>query len=243
MADKPERTSFLSDYAKTVITLGSALLALAVTFSDKVVSPTSPDWVGHVLQTLWVTLVLACFGALWMVAYLTSFLRLNEQMDVQKAIADSSASTAPDKATANEKLNDLRGKSDAADGRLSKGTDFSYWMLGISLILIVVLGFAPRTDNLESAKIVARAKKEIAQMRNIQPDRLTLVVLKRSHDSECYCLVFSVPGNTNRFQVKIDAKDGRIRELREVSDPEGRKSRLCNRIESFEMNNEPQGWY
>ena len=209
MADKPDRLSFLGDYAKTVITLSSALLAVSVTFTEKLVGSSPPTYSRVALPILWVALLISIFAGLWMIAYLTSVLRIRDRIeekeDLQKA--------EPNNPAPQEDLRKLASEANSAQSRLSKGTNVTYWMMGAAVAALVVLGFAPR-DSTKLPDIAARAKKEAAQLLQVDVQTLSLCELCLDSSDRTYHVILKRSDQTVPIQLEIDAADGRIRQLR-----------------------------
>jgi hypothetical protein len=214
MADKPDRLIFLGDYAKTVITLSSALLALLVTFQEKLVGATAPDWVRVILEILWVALLVATLAALWMVAYLTSVLRLERRISDQEQVVNSTSDTTQ-KAAEQTRLNALRTDRDSTDRRLNGGTNVSYLALVFAVGSLCVLGFAPRFDQPTSLpEIVDHGIADIAKLRGVQRDKIVLSELKRADTGDSYTVSLLAPDGKTTWLAELDAQNGAVRSLK-----------------------------
>jgi hypothetical protein len=71
----PNPWSIVHEYSKTVVTLSSALLAITVTFSEKILSPTTRFEQRALLIAIWGSLLLAIIASLLSSAKLSNFLR------------------------------------------------------------------------------------------------------------------------------------------------------------------------
>ena len=171
IADAPNLLAFYGDYAKTVITLGTGLLAIAVTFMEKLVgdAPSKAASVG--IGALWVTLVLAVLAGLWIIAYSSSVLRLTAKCQAAEVALEGAkkpigpSPTPPDPAAiraAETAFNEATKRLDEERERLRGGVNVSYWMLGIAAIAFVFLGFNRSRPEASFGQVVEAARNAIA---------------------------------------------------------------------------------
>lgn len=74
-APPPSQWAVLVDHSKSIITLATALLGLAVTFADKLLGDTPTAWLRGTLISTWVLLVAAIVFTAFALAFAVNYLR------------------------------------------------------------------------------------------------------------------------------------------------------------------------
>lgn len=205
MADKPDKWSILNDYGKTVITLASALLAIAVTFSEKLPSADQTDWIRWPLNGLWLALLLAEITGVWLLAALFGLLRRKEELGEL-----SSANSSDD--ALNQRKTELATECKAWEKALKSGTFVSYISLVAVAACLCALGFASKRDA-PLVKLIGQARTQIAALRQLDVKSVQLIRLVLLPPGDTYRVEFSSPNQATPCVIEIDAKTGEIRSL------------------------------
>jgi len=151
MADQPHKWGILNDYAKSVITLATSLLALSVTFADKLGS-NSPDILTRfLLGVIWFCLGLATICGVLLAATLFGVLRRRTRLEeIDRELAQSAQTAQPTLSTTleSDKVK-LLGEVDQRERQLTIVTNGTYLAIIASVVAFFFLGLQPRGPTLE----------------------------------------------------------------------------------------------
>src|ERR1043166_2095287 len=208
MADKPDKWSILNDYGKTVITLASGLLVIAVTFSDKLPSANPNDWIRYPLYGLWIALLLAQVTGVWLLAALFGLLRRKDELEE----VEEQLKATPTDTSSLQKRTKLASERDTWQESLKYGTFVSYLALLFVALCLCLLGFGSKRDA-PLVKLIAQTRIQIASLRQQEPKNIQLLRLILLPPGETYRIEFSIPNQVTPSVAEIDAKTGEIRSL------------------------------
>jgi hypothetical protein len=192
------------DYAKGVVTLSTALLALAVTFADKLSSGLQNRSARGALRILWVVLAAATVSSLLLMAMGTRTRRQEyDASELTKLISKDGPKAEDVELT---KKRDL-ALEDAKETRMRivKVVDFSYWMIGLAALLLMSLGLRAVSARPSVSELVQTGLQTLAGIPAKEPVIYTLASLSLTTDERSYTLKFTGPGGTPEKWVTIDA--------------------------------------
>jgi hypothetical protein len=209
MADQPHKWAILNDYAKSVITLATSLLALSVTFADKLGS-TSPDVVTRLLLGLiWFCLGLATVCGVLLAAALFGVLRRKTRLEeIEHELGQAWRSAAIVTELQNEKAKSLMEVS-KRERQLIIVTNGTYFAIIASVVAFSILGLQPRSPKLKLSTLVEAATKEAAAIRTVKRADLKVIGVELSPNGDVY---------TVQLGPQPSASDGKIRNF-DSSDP------------------------
>jgi hypothetical protein len=213
MAEQPHKWAILNDYAKSVITLATSLLALSVTFADKLGS-SSPDVVTRfLLGTIWFCLGLSTVCGVLLVAALFGVLRRKTRLEeIENELGQTGQPSTLVVALQNEKAKSLR-EVDERERQLTVVTNGTYLAIIASVAAFFFLGVQQRSPKLQLSDLVEAATREAGAMRNVKPADLKLVAVELSPRGDIYTVQLMPQASAAPWVLEISASDGRIQKF------------------------------
>lgn len=213
MADVPHKWAILNDYAKSVITLATSLLALSVTFADKLGSNSPDIRTRFLLGAIWLFLGLSTVSGVLLAAALFGVLRRRTRLEEVEAELGQTT-LAPTTATAlqNEKAQ-LSREAAAREKQLTLVTNATYLSIICSVVAFFFLGITSRSTTVDLPLLIENVTREAAQIRSIKPSDLKVVALELSPSGDTYTIRLLSSGNALPWVLEVNSSDGKIRKL------------------------------
>jgi hypothetical protein len=213
MADQPHKWAILNDYAKNVITLATSLLALSVTFADKLGSNSPDIRIRILLGAIWFFLGLSTISGVLLAAALFGVLRRKGRLEEVDAELASTTLPAPTRTALQEEKTRLSTESKARENQLTRVTNATYLSIICSVAAFFFLGVMPKSATIEVPQIVQKVTTEAAEIRNLKPADLKLLSLELSANGDLYTIQLLPPGTATPLTIEVSSLDGKIRKF------------------------------
>jgi hypothetical protein len=212
MADAPHPFTLLDGYAKTAITLGSALLAVSVGVVGKFEQAELPSWSIWLLGLHWILLLAAIGFGIAITGQLTSSSQRNSLANFLKTELEATADwDAHRRDSLKLRINAAHEQSDAAYRWALFNCETSFKCLLFAVALIIVLGIASQTRSSKprpAAEATDAAIAHVAASFGATISASDLQSVTFDAVSQTYDCVVATGGAT--YTVKVGADDLQI---------------------------------
>lgn len=180
MTDHPSHWTILNEYSKSILTLGSSLLAAVVTFSDKFVSSMETAG-GYILFGLYISLLIAIVSALLTAAFIYKSLKLKDN-----------------------------GKREYAfEKHARKVANVSYIAIGCSALLFLVIGVIPSRKK-DASIYADKAMQIVQRIWHVDAKLCLLHLAQLEPGSRFYRIVIYDSAHGVSHTIRFDADKGDV---------------------------------
>jgi hypothetical protein len=193
VGDLPNRWNVLNEYSKTIITLSSALLALTVTFSDKLVSVSATTYSRYFIAVSWILLLVSIIFGLLVAASVYNYLKKKET-STENTIGDI------------EKI----------EMNARKCANRSYVSFGLAAIVFVFWGLYSFQDAWDSTACAEKAVNHLVKVNKLSIADTKMISLEFDQGKETYAIEIFDKKSNAKYLVVIDINKKRIISAKKV---------------------------